>query len=362
MQISYTVHLHRLHQVPHQQPPPTPAASTNFQYDLLQTKPPRQVQEARALLHHHHVNSPCSQSASRTAGSLSRCCLTNTAPRRKPPPPVAHLASTASSRAPSRLHYTRSPVTAVAGSHHTAIVPQLSSPAVPRAKLCQSAALLTAPCLSLPANSVAAAWPPSQGTRDAGAAVRPNRRSSPPSRPTANRRPQQPRPQEQSAPSPRRAHKAPERRTTHVATPTSRPRGAQAPRMRWQPQAQRGKNRRGTAVRTDRRTGAPRLLPRQNGGAAATPHLPRSGASQRLFSPPRHEAGRLRRLCPQRCRQYPATSATVGAAPTQGAPPVHYHPDSSVLTGEISEKGPQPEQSLTECRPSCWLVSSAHLF
>ncbi|KAJ1186410.1 hypothetical protein NDU88_003191 [Pleurodeles waltl] len=210
----------------------------------------------------------------------------------------------------------RSPVAAAAGSHRNARVPQLPGPGVPRAKLCQSAALLTAPRLSLPATS--------QQCSSSSAAQPENSRAGgrsligppigPPARPTANRRPQRPRPQEQSAPSPRRAHKAAERRTTRAATPTSRPRGAQTPRMRWQPQAQRGKNRGGPRSEL---TAA--QAPAYSPGKMATqrrlltsPGAAQAGASPRLFSPPHHKADRLRRLCPQRRRQYPATSAAVG--------------------------------------------------
>ncbi|KAJ1117104.1 hypothetical protein NDU88_005304 [Pleurodeles waltl] len=135
----------------------------------------------------------------------------------------------------------RSPVAATAGSRRTASVPKLPGPGAPRAKLRQSAALLTAPCLSLPAtgqqrsSSSSAAQP---GNTRAGGRGPTRPPIGPPAPPKANRCPQ--RPQKQPARSPKRAHKTAARRTARTGTPTSWPRGPQTSRMRRQSHMRNG--------------------------------------------------------------------------------------------------------------------------
>ncbi|KAJ1181695.1 hypothetical protein NDU88_006897 [Pleurodeles waltl] len=170
---------------------------------------------------------------------------------------------------------------ATAGSRHTASVPQLPSPGAPKAKLRQSAALLTAPCLAHPATGqrrISSSAAQSGNTRagDCGPTRPP---IGHPACPKANRRPQRPRLKKQPAP----ALKGP-RNQQHTGQPT-RPLHHPGRAALRRPEcagkvtdATGKKNRRGTAVRTDRQTGLPRT-PQVNNCAEATLHLLRSGAS-----------------------------------------------------------------------------------
>ncbi|KAJ1169970.1 hypothetical protein NDU88_001851 [Pleurodeles waltl] len=55
------------------------------------------------------------------------------------------------------------------------------------------------------------------------------------------------------------------------------------------------------------------------------------------------------------------TAATAGTPPMRGAALLHCLQKKGRPGWRNEQKGPQPQQSLMMCRPSCWLASSAPL-
>ncbi|KAJ1173193.1 hypothetical protein NDU88_005033 [Pleurodeles waltl] len=103
---------------------------------------------------------------------------------------------------------------------------------------------------------------------------------------------------------------------------------------------------------------APCLTPQVNGGDATPSRAAQAERQRRVpgaLRPAAHEADCLRHLSPQRRRCYRLFRPQSGqhqCRRTPAAPsPRQLRPDR-----RNGRKGPQPQRSLTECRPSCWLA------
>ncbi|KAJ1176099.1 hypothetical protein NDU88_001382 [Pleurodeles waltl] len=189
--------------------------------------------------------------------------------------------------------------------------------------------------------------------------------NGPPARASGNKRPQWLRLQTQAALSPRKAP-----RCNSALISAGRPPAHPPIQTAWRPtpakvgKVRRDKNHEGTAVRNDRRSGPPRRPPSklqqlQSNGAAAK-------AAQAKHQ--RSEPAALQPAAP-RGRPPPPPSSTMPLPPptTPGAgraAPIQAHPRCTVTAAERRNvrKGPLPQRSLTECRPSCWLASSTPLW
>ncbi|KAJ1196265.1 hypothetical protein NDU88_000136 [Pleurodeles waltl] len=155
---------------------------------------------------------------------------------------------------------------------------------------------------------------------------------TPPVRPTANRRP--PRPLTQPAPRPKRPTGQQHTGWHCTATPTSRPE---------KPVEAAGKITGRTAVRSDCRSGSPLISPGKwwrrrrrrllQNSTSQTPEACARGSPTRCATRPTAFASLHRNSATDysKCSQS-STSA--------GAPPLHRHRISSILTGEMIKKGP----------------------
>ncbi|KAJ1097001.1 hypothetical protein NDU88_002131 [Pleurodeles waltl] len=347
------------------QPPPT--TPSNLQYRL--SFRPSYLTKGREpepydTIRWSQLHGLWSQSTSPAAGSPSHCSSTSTCTRRNPPPPVAQQARRCHVQTTQQASLHEKP-----GGSHSRESPhqqylQPPGPGVSRGPTPQSRALLLTPRLALSATgqqrgSHSAAQP---GNPRAGGRGPTRPLIAPPARPTANRRPQ--RPQTQPAPSPKRAHRA----AAHRTAPRSHSHSYVQAAQRSTPAESAGKdlgnnggNRRG-AVLNDHQTGPP-LNPPGKWRRRRRRHPLQSGTSRKPAA--------CARGPPTRCATRPTASTAFllsAAAATDcfdrsrgstsaGAPPLHHHQGSSVLTGEMVKKGPSlNEASQTAGHLAGWIA------
>ncbi|KAJ1099053.1 hypothetical protein NDU88_004157 [Pleurodeles waltl] len=177
-------------------------------------------------------------------------------------------------------------------------------------------------------------------------------------------------------PSPSRSQQAVNGHTQPISAGSARssPRGrssiqaarAQAPEARQRATGTAEKKQRSTGgarskPTTDR---APRCIPQVSACPTEIPCPFRAGTSRPSIESRGQGARRAtrqpaRRLYPGCHYKFSHFSCRGGMTPTLGAPPAASLPSQLCPDGRNVRNGPQPKQSLTECRTSCWLASSA---